>query len=245
MQQIAIISDIHGNLPALEAVLRDIDRRGIQEIICLGDIAGKGPNPVEAVDRIRERCTQVVRGNWDELIGQQKVDEELFTWHADRLGEERLRYLAELPFCIDMVMSGKRIRLLHASPQSVFHRVQPWDDELKRLAMFENTPETGKTEEDLKPEVVGYGDIHNVFVQHLEQRMLFNVGSVGNALDMTQASYAIVEGVVGGPVTEPFSIQLVRVPYDIELAVQHAREAGVPEEEMYIRELRTGVYRGL
>lgn len=247
MQQIAIISDIHGNLPALDAVLRDIERRGITEIICLGDLAGKGPNPVEAVDIIRERCKYVIRGNWDELIGLQKTGKEAFTWHEERLGQERLSYLAALPFCLDLVMSGKRIRLVHASPQSVYHRVQPWDEEEKRLEMFLNTPATGTIahDKDLQPEVVGYGDIHNVYVQHLQQRMLFNVGSVGNALDMTQASYAIMEGVMDGPATEPFSVQFVRVPYDIELAVQHAVDAQIPELDLYIRELRTGVYRGL
>ena len=245
MQRIAMISDIHGNMPALDAVLADIDKRGINRIICLGDLAGKGPNSVEAVDRIRERCEIVIRGNWDELIGRKLTDEEIFTWHEERLGADRLHYLAHLPFSYDMEMSGKRIRLVHASPQSVYHRVQPWDSEERKLGMFANTPETGKSEEDPKPEVVGYGDVHNVFVQHMDRRMLFNVGSVGNALDMVQASYAIMEGVEGGGALEPFSIQLVRVPYDIELAVQHALEANVPEMEMYIRELRTGVYRGL
>lgn len=245
MQRIAILSDIHGNMPALEAVLADISKRGIKRIICLGDLAGKGPNPIEAVDRIRDCCEIVIRGNWDELIGRRLTDKLPFTWHEDRLGAERLQYLANLPFSYDMEMSGKRIRLVHASPQSVYHRVQPWDSEERRLGMFDNTPETGKSEEDPKPEVVGYGDIHNVYVQHMERRMLFNVGSVGNALDMVQASYAILEGVEGGSALDPFSIQLVRVPYDIELAVQHALEADVPEVEMYIRELRTGVYRGL
>lgn len=246
MHRIALISDIHGNIPALEAVLRDIDRRGIFHIICLGDLVGKGPNPIEAVDIIRTRCESVIRGNWDELVGGRKTQNIHFTWHEERLEEERLQYLAGLPFSVDLEMSGKRIRLLHASPQSVYHRVKPWDEKEKRLAMFANTEETGPfLSTDKQPEVVGYGDIHNVYVQHLEQKMLFNVGSVGNALDMTQASYAIMEGTYGSSMYESFSVQFVRVPYDIELAVQQARDADVPDLDLYIRELRTGIYRGL
>ena len=65
MEKIAIISDIHGNLPALEAVLHDIKRRGITRIFCLGDLVGKGPSSAEVVDLIKQTCEAVVQGNWD------------------------------------------------------------------------------------------------------------------------------------------------------------------------------------
>ncbi len=61
----AIISDIHGNLTALEAVLADIDAKGIRRIICLGDVVGYGPNPLECIDLVRTRCEIVIRGNHD------------------------------------------------------------------------------------------------------------------------------------------------------------------------------------
>lgn len=64
MDQIALISDIHGNLPALELVLADIRARGIEQIYCLGDLVGKGPNPSEVVDICQEVCTGIVQGNW-------------------------------------------------------------------------------------------------------------------------------------------------------------------------------------
>jgi predicted phosphodiesterase len=141
-------------------------------------------------------------------------------------------------------MSGRRIRLVHASPQSVYHRVQPWDESAKRLAMFDPlAEESGKV--PFAPEVVGYGDVHNAFIQHFQGKTLFNVGSVGNPLDITQASYCILEGQWGEEQLTPFSIQFVRVPYDIELAVKQAEEADVPSLAYYIRELRTGIYRGI
>lgn len=143
-------------------------------------------------------------------------------------------------------MSGKKIRLVHASPQSVYTRVQPWDSMEKRLAMFDPLPQDGESEESrITPDVTGYGDIHNAYVQHIEGKTLFNVGSVGNPLDLAQSSYAILEGTRGSKEAGAFSIQIVRVPYDIEEAVRQAQEAGMPELEEYVRELRTARYRGL
>ena len=123
MEQIAIISDIHGNLPALEAVLEDIRQRQIERIYCLGDLVGKGPDSAAVIDLCRDVCTATVRGNWDETM----VDEERGTsahwqWNRERLGHARLTYLRNLPFAVDFLISGRRVRLFHASPQSVHHR---------------------------------------------------------------------------------------------------------------------------
>lgn len=245
LQNIAILSDIHGNLQALEAVLADIERQGADRLICLGDMVGKGPNSVEVMDLLLSECDVIVRGNWDELVAR-KQDELIFRWHADQLGEARVAQLDELPFSFDCLISGRHIRLLHASPQSVFHRVQPWDPIEKRLGMFEFTP--GLTEPlhpCQSPDVVIYGDIHNAYVQHLEGKTLVNVGSVGNPLDMTQASYVMLQGQYGSVEQAPFRMQLCRVPYDIEAAVQAAERSDMPDIKSYVRELRTGVYRGL
>lgn len=241
MERIAIVSDIHGNMTAWEAVLNDIRSRGLKRIFCLGDLVGKGPDPVQVVDQVRETCEQVVRGNWDELVAVNR-DNENFTWQADKLGQERLDYLANLPFSHQFELSGRTVRLLHASPQSVYHRVQPWDEMDKRIAMFDapaNEPELGQAD------ILGYGDVHNAYLQHLNGKVLFNVGSVGNPLDIPQASYCILEGESSGDINQAINIQFVRVPYDIEQEVQVAQQAGVPALELYIREIRTGVYRGL
>ncbi|WP_338540563.1 metallophosphoesterase family protein [Paenibacillus tundrae] len=241
MERIAIVSDIHGNMTAWEAVLNDIRSRGLKRIFCLGDLVGKGPDPVQVVDRVRETCEQVVRGNWDELVAVNR-DNENFTWQADKLGQERLDYLANLPFSHQFELSGRTVRLVHASPQSVYHRVQPWDELDKRIAMFDapaNEPELGQAD------IIGYGDVHNAYLQHLNGKVLFNVGSVGNPLDIPQASYCILEGESNRDINQAINIQFVRVPYDIEQEVRVAQQAGVPALELYIREIRTGVYRGL
>lgn len=87
MDSVAIISDIHGNMTALEAVLENINQRGIQRIFCLGDLVGKGPDSAKAVDRIRDACEVVVLGNWDEGI-QKVTDNEVMKWHQNQLGSE-------------------------------------------------------------------------------------------------------------------------------------------------------------
>ncbi|MNR51018.1 hypothetical protein D3C85_1706240 [compost metagenome] len=78
----------------------------------------------------------------------------------------------------------------------------------------------------------------------MEGKTLFNAGSVGNPLDLTQASYVIMEGEYGSREPAPLNIQFVRVPYDIERAVQQAVDSQMPQLEPYIRELRTAEYRG-
>jgi protein phosphatase len=241
MDQIALISDIHGNLPALEATLADIRRRKIDMIYCLGDLVGKGPHSDLVVDICSEVCAQTVKGNWDDFIVAETTKPTL-AWHRQRLGQVRLDYLRTLPVTIDFLMSGKSIRLFHASPVSVYHRVRMNDPVEKHLAMFTNTDFTGYSTE---PNVVGYGDIHGAFLKSFQHRILFNVGSVGNPLDIPQAAYAIVEGNYASRVTAPFSVQIIRVPYDIELAIQQAAAEKMPELDLYANELRTARYRGL
>lgn len=246
MDRIAVISDIHGNQPALEAVLQDIRRRGIRIICCLGDLVGKGPSPDTAVDLVRGSCQVVVQGNWDDLVNRQS--NPLLDWHRERLGPDRLRYLDRLPYSHDFYMSGRKIRLFHASAKGLYHRVQPGHPLEERLAMFENTELVNRDDSSAghgSPEVIGYGDVHNAFIQHIGGRMLFNAGSVGNPLDMNQAAYAILEGHYGSLQASPFGVQLVRVPYDIELSIRQAEEADMPELAPYARELRTARYRGL
>ena len=112
--------------------------------------------------------------------------------------------------------------------------------------MFENTEMTleGSLGNQL-PDVVGYGDVHHGFVQNFKSKTLFNVGSVGNPLDIPQASYAIIDGFHNCKKLNSFSIHLVRVPYDIDLAIKQAKDSGMPELEPYIKELRTAKFRGL
>jgi protein phosphatase len=244
MEKIAIISDIHGNIPALESVLADIYSREIKKIICLGDLVGKGPQSSMAIQMVQKHCEKVVRGNWDDFFPKPQ-ESDTVKWHQNQLTKIQIRDLEDLPFSVEFMMSGKLVRMFHASPRSVYERIQPWDSLERRLSMFENTELTENIAGKREPDVVFYGDIHNAYQQNIKGKTLCNVGSVGNPLDLTQASYAVLEGEYNQSKIGVFSIQLVRVPYDIEASIQIAKEMKMPELEEYILELTTAKYRGL
>jgi len=250
MERIALISDIHGNIPALDAVLDDIRSRGISRTFCLGDLVGKGPESAAAVDVCKAVCEKLIIGNWDAMLADEDGPLppgppdilEILGWHRRQVGADRLNYLRRLPGTIDFVMSGKNIRLFHASQRGIRYRVYHKDPLEKHLAMFENTDFTGF---ETRPDVVGYADIHFAFRATYGEKTLFNIGSVGNPLDKPLACYAVIEGDYGSENSAPFSVEIVRLPYDIERELRLARDSGMPEMDLWETELRTARYRGL
>jgi len=247
LTRVAVLSDIHGNLTALEAVLADIRKRGVDRIFNLGDLDGKGPDGPEVIDICREVCDVNIFGNWDELITRPDASNPLVQWHRQRLGPERLAWLQSLPRSVDFRLSGRRIRLFHASAQDVWHRVFPHSDHETLMAMFENTELTGF--DHPPPDVVGYGDIHHAFIMPFfvpKNKTLFNAGSVGNSLDEPRATYVLLEGVWDGADWDaPFGMELVRLPYDVESVIARARALGMPRVDELAVELREAIYRGM
>jgi predicted phosphodiesterase len=238
MERIAIVSDVHGNMTAFEAVLDDIDRRGIRRIFNLGDLFGKGPNGSAAIAVTRERCEGTVIGNWDMAVDVAPARRHgALGWWLDELAPGDAEWIRALPFSIDLELAGTPVRLFHASSDSVHHRIYPNPGDVEFHAMFANTDATGDA---LEPEVVVYGDIHYAYVTTRGGLTLVNAGSVGNPLDEPTASYAVIEA-GGGSVTQ----EIVRVGYDIEREIAVARMRGMPELQPYAVELRTSRYRGL
>lgn len=240
--RVALISDVHGNVTALEAVLADIAARGITRILNLGDYVGKGPRGQEAIDRCRATCEVHIRGNWDDFLPDPSLDDSpALTWWREELRTDQLPWLQNLPLAHDLVISGRRIRLFHASATSVHTRVLRDHSVDEFTGMFATTPLTGNGPE---PSMVGYGDIHSAYVKVRGGRTVFNAGSIGNPLDEPVPVYVILEGIVDEPDPAPFGMQFVRVPYDVESEIAVAREMGMPELDYYAVELREGIYRG-
>ena len=250
MERIALISDVHGNIPALEAVLNDIHNRSITRVFCLGDLVGKGPEPAASVDICKNVCEKITLGNWDAMLADEGYPLpsyppdilQIVNWHRRQLGGNRLRYLISLPGTIEFIMSGRNVRLFHASQVGIRYRVHYKDPIEKHLAMFDNTKFTGG---GATPDVVGYADIHFAFQASYGDRLLFNVGSVGNPLDKTLACYAVMQGEYVGENGASFSVEIIRVPYDIEESLRRAHQLSMPEIKEYELELRTARYRGL
>src|ERR1700728_3213337 len=218
LDRVAIISDVHGNVTALQAVLADIQARGITRIVNLGDVIGKGPRGSEAVRLVRAACEATVRGNWDTSIARQAShDSPSGQWTRDELSAGALAWLAALPG----TFTGA-FRAGHATPFRAGH-----------------APGPGAT-----PDVVGYGDIHTAYLKASRGLTLFNVGSTGNHLDAPSAPYVIIEGVANSPDPASFSVSFARVTYDIQAEISVARELGMPDADAYARELLDGIYRG-
>lgn len=240
LERIALIADVHGNLTALDTVLEDIRRRGITRIVNLGDTAGKGPRGEAAVQRCRAACEVSVRGNWDDFLPSIPDDGPAeMLWWRDELSPSSRAWLGALPLSVDIALSGRRIRLFHASAQSPHVRVHHQHTPEQFSAMFEATEMTG---DGPLPDVVGYADIHDAYIETNDGRTLFNVGSVGNPLDTPVSSYVVLEG--GASADDPFAVQFVRVPYDIEAEIAVAESLDMPTTDVWSIELRTAVFRG-
>ena len=123
--KVAFISDVHGNLEALEAVLADVQRKGAERIFCLGDIVGYGPNPHECLALVRENCGIVVRGNHEDglldddyaRVTMGSTAYEVIKWTRERLTPDDLSYIEGLPYTATVEPNGtseRRILLAHA-----------------------------------------------------------------------------------------------------------------------------------
>ena len=150
MRRVALYSDIHANLPALEAVLADIGSSGIEERYCLGDLVGYGPDPSGVIARVRATGDPVIRGNYDDGVGKRlgscgcyyptdedkRVGAESYTRTDAALDDAEHEYLATLRDDIRLEESGARVLLCHGSPRRINEYLMPDrpDDNLAKLA---------------------------------------------------------------------------------------------------------------
>lgn len=142
--KIAVISDIHGNLEALKATLKDIKKRKVDKIICLGDIIAKGVHSKECIELIKKHCEIVLRGNCDRYFSTEHENlEELseeerkrIQWNQSMLTKGERQYLLNLPYCYEFYMSGSLVRLFHATPEVDDKAIINLDHIETKLKMF-------------------------------------------------------------------------------------------------------------
>jgi protein phosphatase len=244
-ERVAVVSDVHGNVTAFEAVLADIDRRGIETVVNLGDTVGKGPRGSACIARARKRCAISVQGNWDEWLGGEPLrlaDDDgdavqtAVRWWQDELTPQDRAWLRGLPFSASMEVGDHLIRFLHASVLGVWNRV--WQEHTdQEAAGFFGSSEL--IDPGQAPDVVCYGDLHGAYLEQTPRGLLVNVGSVGNPLDEPRASYVVLE-----PGRSGIEVHFERVAYDIEAEAAVAVRLAMPQREPWIRELREAHYRG-
>ena len=120
MEKIAIIADVHGNYEALKTVLIDIEKRGIKQIYCLGDVIGKGSRPNECLNLLKN-CIMVY-GNWEDFFNNKTYATDLskkrYELLNEQLSKENKDRLKSLPLCCELYVSGRLVRMFHATPNS-------------------------------------------------------------------------------------------------------------------------------
>jgi diadenosine tetraphosphatase ApaH/serine/threonine PP2A family protein phosphatase len=229
---IAVISDIHANLEALEAVLTDASREDVEGVICLGDVVGYGADPNRCIDRVKLETRVSLLGNHDaaacdirEAENFNEVAREAILWTQSQLTSKNREILESAP--LDFVQNGARF--VHASPNdpAAWHYIlteqEAWD-------AFAACPEpicfVGHSHVPLKVLLRnGRLELHDDEILALEDevRCLVNVGSVGQPRDGdARASYALFD-------PKAHRVILRRVAYDIEKASSKILAAGLPE----------------
>ncbi|MDP6503455.1 MAG: metallophosphoesterase family protein [Planctomycetota bacterium] len=227
---VAIISDIHGNLEAFQAVLEDIKTREVEQIYCLGDIIGYGPNPKECLD-LAEQCNLSLMGNHDEAVLFEPKDfnlraEMAVEWTRNELTtntpdeEEQKRRWSFLKQLVE-IKEEDGVMYAHGSPRKPLREyIFPRDindrrkisdifSRIQRLCFVGHTHVPGVFTEDLK--YAHPSDLYNIYMLD-PRKTLFNVGSVGQPRDGNKDScYCTFDG---------DSVVFRRVPYDVETTVQ-------------------------
>jgi predicted phosphodiesterase len=238
--RVAILSDIHGNRTAFEAVLADLQQTSPDLIVHGGDLADAGASPVEIVDRIRDLGWQGVVGNTDELLFRPESLEEFasqssaptYLWTAirdmaaatrDMLGEERIAWLRGLA----RVQIQGPMALVHASPESLWHAPTPEATDAELESVYG----------PLGQPIAVYAHIHRPYIRSIaspqvRERLVGNTGSVSLSYDGDRrASYLLLDG------PKP---TIRRVEYDIEKELQALSACGLPKLDWIAKSLRTG-----
>lgn len=254
MRRIALFSDVHGNLVALDAVLADIDRSGIDEVYCLGDLVGYGPDPAGVVERMRASGIRTIKGNYDEGIGERRGEcgcyyateqaksdgAASYAFTDAALDDADHVWLAALPGEIRIEHEGVRILLAHGSPRKINEYLLPdrQDAQLARLA------------DAAGADVVCVGHVHIPYHRVLDgedgRRIHYvSAGSVGKPKDGDSRA-GWTELLLGSPdeirtiASEDDSaaragssstwlgVVFHRIPYDVESVVRKMAEVGLP-----------------
>jgi putative phosphoesterase len=224
--RVAIFSDIHGNLPALEAVLADIAAQKPDLVYCLGDLVGYGASPNEVTERIRTRRIPTVMGNYDDGVGFERdecgcayrdpVDRELgdrsLAWTKAHTSAENKAFLRTLHNEIRFEADGRRVLLVHGSPR----KLNEYLFEDRPLSSFQRLAASSNAD------VIVFGHTHKPYAKTVDGVLFVNDGSVGKPKDLDwRACYAILEN---------GAVSFRRVEYDVHAAAAAIRATDLPHE---------------
>lgn len=247
--KIALFSDVHANLPALEACLKSIDQHKPDAIYCLGDLVGYNVWPNEVIQLIRMRGIPVIAGNYDQAIGLDKTEcgfsfqtgmemdkgKVSFYYTSSIMKSQERGYLRMLPLHLNILFELNSVRfnllLVHGSPRRIDEYVHHNFNELELYQMME----------DAGADIMCYGHTHVPYYKCLSKsssygkryRHAINTGSVGKPKDGTsQGCYVLLnikEGAVG-VIPESIQVVFVRFDYDVEKAAKAVEDSPLSNE---------------
>jgi putative phosphoesterase len=227
---VAVITDIHANLPALHAALARIDEFGIERIYCGGDLVGYGPHPNEVVSLIAEREIPTIYGNYDYAIARELEDcgcayitphdrelgQRSVAWTLEHTDQASKGFMRELPFDMRLRVGSTDVHLVHGSPR----KVNEYLFEDKPASLYERlaAAETDK--------VLVFGHTHKPWVHTYGGVRFVNCGSVGKPKDGDpRGAFAILSATAAG-----VEVTIERVEYDAAAVAREVAAAGLPEE---------------
>jgi putative phosphoesterase len=230
MDRVAVITDIHANLAALQAALDWVDDQAIDKVYCGGDLVGYGPRPNEVCEEIAARGIPTIYGNYDWAIARDEEDcrcayvdrhdreigQLSVDWTLAQTNRQSKDFMRELPFDRRFELGGKRVRLVHGSPRKV------------NEYLFEDKP--AKTFERIAAsadcDVLVFGHTHKPWVREYRGVLFVNCGSVGKPKDADpRVGFVVLSSSSGGIYAE-----IVRVAYDAESVAAEMRDVGLPGE---------------
>ena len=224
MTKIAVISDIHSNIFALEEVLKDIQKRkNVDEIICLGDVVGYYPYPNECIELVRENCSTCMLGNHDSgVLGDEPAfyfnptAYEMIVWTKKEIKPDNLKWLTTLPRKKTIERKGKSMFLVHGSPFNTFdyfdaYSEKQWNYMLKQA--FEKT----------KTDLLLVGHTHVPIKTKYEKKFFLNPGSVGQPRNgIPGAFYSIIN-------FNPLSVSMIHLKYDFSPLQEKMAKLNLPK----------------
>jgi putative phosphoesterase len=230
MGSIAVITDIHGNLPALDAALERIEALDAEATYCGGDLVGYGPWPNEVCRSIEERGVPTIHGNYDYAIGRDLEDcgcayrdahdrelgELSIAWTLEHTDARSKEFMRELPFDLRFELAGKPVRLVHGSPRKV------------NEYLFEDKP--ARTFERIARgagcDVLVFGHTHQPWIHEYAGVLFVNCGSVGKPKDGDpRGAFAVLEATDGA-----VRARIERVSYDAGYVASEIASSGLPAE---------------
>lgn len=220
--KLLVISDIHGNMQALDAVMSIAH----DEVICLGDIVDYGPSPGECIDLLDKQGIPTIMGNHDNAVAFRmecgcgyeykhlSVSTREYTWNV--LNERQLGFLKKLPFSLERVENGRKLYFTHGSPLSFYDYIKP-DTPEEVIRGYIN---------GLDADFIFVGHSHTPFVRKIGDVTLVNPGSVGQPKDEdNRASCAVFD-------TDTLRTEIIRVRYDMETVCDNIRKSMSHADEL-------------